>query len=76
MLTPKQADAAAEQAIADYAAALSLSSHTEVRQALEMLISKAARGIEKYCGAEVAVDVLTRTSGHLMRNPMAQQQKQ
>jgi len=76
MVTPKQADAAAERAIVDYAAELSLSSSTEIQQALEMLISKAARGIEKYCGAEAAVDVLNRTLGHLLRNPLVQPQKQ
>jgi hypothetical protein len=62
MVTSDKASALAEAAIAQYAQACGLSNPEEVRKALEMLISKAARGIEKYAGTDVAVDVLKRTT--------------
>lgn len=62
MVTSDKASVLAEAAIAQYAQACGLSNPEEIRKALEMLISKAARGIEKYAGTEVAVDVLKRTT--------------
>lgn len=69
MITPEQAAAAAEKAIAAYA--LDCQAHTpeDVRKMLEMLISKAARGIEKECGLQAAVDVLVRTVSHVAHYP-------
>lgn len=62
MVTPDKASALAEAAITQYAQACNLSNPDEIRKALEMLISKAARGIEKYVSTEVAVEVLKRTT--------------
>jgi hypothetical protein len=62
MVTPEKASNLAEAAIADYAKSCGLATPDDIRKALEMLISKAARGIEKYSGTDVAVQVLMRTT--------------
>ena len=61
MLTPEIADKAAEKAIMFYARELNLQTPEDTKHALEMLISKAAKGIEKYCGQEASQMVLIRT---------------
>lgn len=63
--TREQADKAAEKMIADYAAELNLSTPDDVSKALEYLISKAARGIEKHCGIATSCEVVFRTLHHL-----------
>lgn len=69
-MTPEETAAAAERAIVAYAQELSLSTPEDARRALEMLISKAARGIEKECGVVAALSALCRTEYHLAANPM------
>lgn len=65
MLTPQECGDAAEIMIATYCRAVMCHSADDVRKAGEMLISKMARGIEKYAGNEAAVDVLNRTLLHV-----------
>ena len=70
-LTPEMAAAASEKVILSYAKELNLQTPEEVKQALEMLISKATRGIEKYCGFSAAGMVLIRTYEYLIRSDQA-----
>ena len=53
-----------------YSSQLGLSTTDDVRHAMEMLISKAARAIEKYCDAETAVHVLGSTIAQLEHSPV------
>jgi len=69
MVTHQQSEQLADQAIAHYAARCGVQTPADVAHALEMMISKAARGIEKYCGTEAAIDVTVRTSVHLAKRP-------
>ncbi|MBT0961704.1 hypothetical protein [Denitromonas iodatirespirans] len=66
MIAPTEADQAAEMMLATYCRACGVTSPDDVRKAGEMMISKAARAIEKYNGAHVAVAVLKRTTLNLM----------
>lgn len=66
MITPYEADQAAELMLTTYVRACHVATPDEVRKACEMMISKAARAIEKYNGAPVAVEVLKRTTLNLM----------
>jgi hypothetical protein len=68
MTSPQAADAA-EDAIALYVKRCGANSPDNLRKALEMLISKAARGIEKHAGHQVAMDVLVRTVERVAENP-------
>ena len=61
MITPEVASEAAEKAIMSYSRELNLQTAEDLKHAFEMLISKAARGIEKYCGTDEAVKVVFRT---------------
>lgn len=65
MITPEMADKAAEKAIMSYSRELNLQTEEDLKHAFEMLISKAARGIEKYCGTDEAVKVVFRTGYHI-----------
>ena len=65
MITPEMADKAAEKAIVSYSRELNLQTTEDLKHAFEMLISKAARGIEKYCGTDEAVKVIARTAYHI-----------
>ncbi|WP_285259208.1 hypothetical protein [Halopseudomonas bauzanensis] len=67
MITPQQADDLAEKTIAQYCRAAGVETTDDVRKACEMLISKAARAIEKHSGNTAAVQVLDRTSLHIAR---------
>ena len=60
-MTSDQAAAAAEHAILQYVKSCGARGQEDMRKVLEMLISKAARGIEKHVCHQVAVDVLQRT---------------
>ena len=66
MITPQKADIYAEACIALYADRCGVQSPEDIRKALELLISKSARAIEKYTGTPTAVDVLQRTALRLM----------
>lgn len=70
-VTPQQAGEYAEAAILDYARQCGAETPEEVMKALEMLISKAARGIEKYCGSEAAYIVTARTAFNIQPNSQA-----
>lgn len=65
MITPEMASEAAEKAIMSYSRELNLQTAKDLKCAFEMLISKAARGIEKYCGKDEAVKVIARTAYHI-----------
>lgn len=65
MLTAKQCDQAAEIAIKAYCSRCNCKTPDDIRKAGEMLISKMARGIEKYSGNDAAVEVLNRTVLHM-----------
>ena len=65
MKTAKQCDDLAEEMIFAYCQLAVCHDPDDIRKALEMLISKAARGIEKYCGNEQAIHVLTSTFLHV-----------
>ena len=62
MITPQQADSLAEKTIVKYCQECGVDTPDDVRKACEMLISKAARAIEKYNGTESAIGVLNRTA--------------
>ncbi|SDI54771.1 hypothetical protein [Pseudomonas panipatensis] len=65
MITSKEADALADHLLGQYFRACGCATPEDVRKAGEMVISKTARGIEKYCGTARAVDVLQRTWLHI-----------
>lgn len=69
MLTRDEADGAAEVMLTAYCRACGCATPDEVRKACEMMISKAARAIEKYNDASTAIDVLQRTARHVARLP-------
>lgn len=69
MITAHEASAASEQALANYAEICGAETPDDLRKALEMMISKAARGIEKYSGNSIAVEVLVRTTERLLTAP-------
>jgi len=61
VMKPHEAAAAAEQHIIDYATDCGCADDGELRNALEMLISKAAFAVAKCCSHDVAEEVLIRT---------------
>lgn len=65
MLTRAECDQVAEDAIVSYCTNISVQTPDELRKAMELLGSKAARAIEKYCGKDEAINVLRRTICHL-----------
>lgn len=67
MLTPSECGDVAELLIAAYCRTCRCRTPDDVRNAGEMLISKMARGIEKYAGNDAAVAVLNRTVLHVSR---------
>ena len=67
MITPEMADEATEIAIMSYSRELNLQTAEDLKHAFVMLISKAARGIEKYCGTDEAVKVVFRTGYHISK---------
>ena len=69
MKTRKECDPLSDKAIQFYVAVCECGNPDNLRSALELLIAKAARALEKYCGHAVAVAVLKRTMKHLDRNP-------
>ncbi len=69
MISSANANTLADEMVAQYATDCGVQSPEDIRNALEMLISKAARGIEKYCGNQAAIDVLGRTTRHVASFP-------
>ena len=65
MLTPHECGQVAELVITTYCRTCECSTPDELKKAGEMLISKMARGIEKYAGTDKAVEVLKRTALHV-----------
>lgn len=61
MITRQDADNAAELVIMTYCQACQCETPEDIRNAGELLISKMARGIEKYAGTPTALAVLNRT---------------
>ena len=51
-------------AITAYCSICKCETPDDIRKAGEMLISKMTRGVEKYCGNDMAVEVLNRTVLH------------
>lgn len=76
MITSQEANKLADETVAEYAMECGVQSAEDIRNALEMLISKAARGIEKYCGAEAAIEVTVRTSANIAKRPQRPMVKQ
>lgn len=76
MITPQEANRIADEVVAEYAMECEVATPADISNALEMLISKAARGIEKYCGTDAAVEVITRTMLHVANNPAQPMVKQ
>lgn len=67
MITSQQADKLAEKTIVDYCRAAGVETSDDVRKVCEMLISKAARAIEKHSGNTAAMRVLDRTVLYIAR---------
>lgn len=67
--TPEKCSKLAEDVVITYVTACGATTPQDIENFLEMLISKAARGIEKYRGNEAALGVLSRTAGFVERNP-------
>jgi len=70
MKTPAEVGQVAEYLITSYCTSVEAQTPDDVRKACELLISKAARAIEKYNGQDVALDVLGRTSRYVAAHPM------
>lgn len=62
LITPSQADSLAEKTISEYCQSCGVESPEDIRKVCEMLISKAARAIERYNGTESSIGVLNRTA--------------
>ena len=69
MITASEADQAAELMLTAYCRAAGCSTPEEVRKVCEMMISKAARAVEKYNGVAVTVEVLERTARNIKASP-------
>ena len=67
MLTPDQAAEIAEHVIVEYVLSIGCNNEKEIQNALEMLISKSARAIEKSTGNQAAQIILNRTSYKLAK---------
>ncbi len=76
MITAQEAGIAAEAALVGYVNACGATSSDDLRKVLEMMISKAARGIEKYSGNQTSVDVLVRTTERLLVSPASTPKEQ
>lgn len=72
MVTSETAAFEAEELLAAYIVQCEASTPDDLRKLLEMLISKAGRAVEKYCGNDVAADVLFRTVGNIQAVPAQQ----
>ncbi|TBU78192.1 hypothetical protein [Phytopseudomonas daroniae] len=70
MKTPAEVGQMAETFITTYVITAECQTAEDLRKACELLISKAARAIEKYNGNPVAVDVLSRSMTYVATNPM------
>lgn len=70
MKTPVEVGQIAEDLITTYCSAAGTETPDDLRKACELLISKAARAIEKYNDQETAVEVLERTSRYVATHPM------
>ncbi|MEA1606125.1 hypothetical protein [Pseudomonas spirodelae] len=70
MKTPAEVDQIAENVIASYCSSAGIETPDDLRKACELLISKAARAIEKYNGHTKSVEVLRRTMDYVATNPM------
>ncbi len=70
MKSPAEVGQIAEYLITTYCTSAGVEAPDDVRKACELLISKAARAIEKYNDQAVAQEVLGRTSRHLAAHPM------
>lgn len=68
MLNPKEAASVAEQAIVDYVAEIGCDCNEDIANALEMLMSKSARAIEKVSDTQRAKLVCDRTSHQLSKS--------
>lgn len=69
MITSQEAAILAEKVLVQYASECGAQSSDDIRKVLEMLISKAARGIEKYAGHQAGVAVLVRTTERILTVP-------
>lgn len=69
MITANEAGVIAEEAITQYVKRCGAHSPADLEKTLEMLISKAARGIEKYAGYQPSMDVLVRTLERIANAP-------
>ncbi|WP_312958802.1 hypothetical protein [Stutzerimonas nitrititolerans] len=67
MLTASDADRLSERMLSTYCRECGVATPDDVRKACEMMISKAARAIEKYNGTGSAIEVLQRTTRHVAR---------
>lgn len=70
MKTPVEVGQIAEYLIATYCSAAGTETPDDLRKACELLISKAARVIEKSKDLATAVEVLERTSRYVATHPM------
>lgn len=69
LVSPKEADVLAEKFIKEYTQSTGASSAEDLRKVMELMMSKAARAIEKYCGNDIAAEVTLRTAYQIQTNP-------
>ncbi len=70
MKSPAEVGQIAEYLITTYCSAAGTETPDDLRKACELLISKAARAIEKHNDQATAVEVLERTSRYVATHPM------
>lgn len=70
MKSPAEVGQIAEYLITTYCSAAGTETPDDLRKACELLISKAARAIEKHNDQAIAVEVLERTSRYVATHPM------
>lgn len=67
MSKPSEAASAAEKQIANFVNELDCRTPDDIANVLEMLVSKSAKAVEKYCGTERAKLICDRTAYYLVK---------
>ena len=69
MPNPKESAVEAERLLVEFVQKVGCKNSDDVASVLELLISKSARAIEKYCGNGAAVAVCNKTASYVEANP-------
>jgi len=68
MPIPNKTGVIAEKCLVDFVNQLDCKTPEDIANVIEMLVSKSAKAVEKYCGTERAKLICDRTSYQLQKN--------